>query len=94
MIPQSGRSPGGGNGNPLQYSCLENPGDRGAWWATVHTVAKSDMTEQLRTAQKSKAEFTLTLPLNWDIDYPSFKLKPRLELIQSGLPVLRPSDLN
>ena len=36
-----GRSPGGGNDNPLQYSCLENPTDRGAWWATVHGVAKS-----------------------------------------------------
>ena len=36
-----GRSPGGGNGNPLQYSCLENPMDRGAWWPTVHGVAKS-----------------------------------------------------
>ena len=40
-IPGSGRSPGGGNGNPLQYSCLENPMDRGAWWATVHGVSKS-----------------------------------------------------
>ena len=36
-----GRSPGGGHGNPLQYSCLENPMDRGAWWATVHAAAKS-----------------------------------------------------
>ena len=36
LIPGSGRSPGGGNGNPLQYSCLENPMDSGAWWATVH----------------------------------------------------------
>ena len=36
-----GRSPGGGNGNPLQYSCLENPMDRGAWWVTVHRVTKS-----------------------------------------------------
>ena len=36
-----GRSPGEGNGNPLQYSCLENPMDRGAWWATVHWVTKS-----------------------------------------------------
>ena len=35
-IPGSGRSPGEGNGNPLQYSCLENPMDGGAWWATVH----------------------------------------------------------
>ena len=40
-IPGSGRSPGGGHGNPLQYACLENPMDRGAWTATVHGVAKS-----------------------------------------------------
>ena len=40
-IPGSGRSPGGINGNPLHYSCLENPMDRGAWRATVHRVAKS-----------------------------------------------------
>ena len=41
LIPGWGRSPGGGNGNPLQYSCLENPMDRGAWRARVHGVAKS-----------------------------------------------------
>ena len=40
-IPSLGRSPGGGNGNPLQYSCLENPMDRGAWSARVHGVTKS-----------------------------------------------------
>ena len=40
-IPGLGRSPGEGNGNPLQYSCLENPWDRGAWWAAVHGVLKS-----------------------------------------------------
>ena len=39
--PRSGRSPGVGNGNLLQYSCLENSVDRGAWWATVHEAAKS-----------------------------------------------------
>ena len=39
-IPGSGRSPGEGNGNPLQYSRLENPMDRGAWWATVHGIAR------------------------------------------------------
>ena len=44
-IPGLGKLPGEGNGSPLQYSCLENPMDRGAWWATVHAVAKeSDMT--------------------------------------------------
>ena len=41
LIPGSGRCPGGGNGNPLQYSCLEIPMDKGAWRATVHGVAKS-----------------------------------------------------
>ena len=40
-IPGSGRSPGKEHGNPLQYSCLENPKDRGAWWDVVHRVAKS-----------------------------------------------------
>ena len=40
-IPGLGRSPGEGNGNPLQYCCLENPMEGGAWWATVHGVAKS-----------------------------------------------------
>ena len=38
LIPGLGRSPGGGNGNPLQYSCLQNPMDRGVWWAIVHRV--------------------------------------------------------
>ena len=41
LIPESGRFPGGGHGKPIQYSCLENPMDRGAWWATAHEVAKS-----------------------------------------------------
>ena len=40
-IPGSGRSPGEGNGNPLQYSCLGNARDRGAWWATVHGATES-----------------------------------------------------
>ena len=44
-IPRSGRSPGGEHGNPLQYLCLKNPMDRGAWWVTVHRVAESDTTE-------------------------------------------------
>ena len=51
LIPGSGRSPGERNGNPLQYSCLENSMDRGAWWATVHRVAKS---------QTRLSDFTLT----------------------------------
>ena len=47
-IPGSGRFPGGGHGNPIQVSCLENPMDRGAWWATVHRVAKSLSMQVLR----------------------------------------------
>ena len=49
--PGSGKSPGEGHGNPPQYSCLENPMDRGAWWATVHRVAKSDTTEVTQHAR-------------------------------------------
>ena len=46
-IPGSERSPGGGHGNPLQYSCLRNSMDRGAWWATVTGCKESDTTRQL-----------------------------------------------
>ena len=45
LIPGSGRSPGEGNGNPLQYSCLENPMDREAWQVTVRGIAESDITD-------------------------------------------------
>ena len=45
LIPGLGRSPEGRHGNPLQYSCLENPMDRVAWWAVVHRVAESNLTE-------------------------------------------------
>ena len=54
-IPGLGRSPGEGNGYPLQYSCLENSMDRGAWWATVHGVTKS---------QTRLSDFQFTMGLN------------------------------
>ena len=69
-IPGLGRFPGEGNGNPLQYSCLENPMNRGAWGTTVHGVAKeSDMTKRLSTASdqiRSVAQLCPTLcdPMN------------------------------
>ena len=58
LIPVWGRSPGEGNGNPLQYSCLENPLDGGALWATVHGVAKS---------RTQLSDFTFTFLLTWMI---------------------------
>ena len=51
-IPGWGRSPGEGNGNPLQYSCLENPMDRGAWWAAVHGVTR--VGHDLATKERKK----------------------------------------
>ena len=51
LIPGSGRSPGRGNVNPFQYSCMENPIDRGAWWATVHK--ESGTTERLDSNSKN-----------------------------------------
>ena len=60
-IPGWGRSPGEGNGNPLQYSCLENPMDRGAWWATVRGVAESD-TKKLMHLEFHKSWATSPLP--------------------------------
>ena len=55
LIPGLGRSPGKGNGNPLQYSCLENPRDRGAWRAAVHRVAKSQ-TQLKRLSMHAQCE--------------------------------------
>ena len=79
-IPGSGRSPGGGNGNPLQYSCLENPMDRGAWKAAVHGVAKSwtqlsnrAQTHCIHTVQKSNKK--KSIPLLWSpVSLPQGKL--------------------
>ena len=53
-IPGSGKSPGEGNGSPLQYSCLGNPMDRGAWWATVHEITKElGMTQGLNNNEEN-----------------------------------------
>ena len=55
-IPGSGRSPEGGNGNPLQYSCLGNSMDREAFWATVHGVAELDITEHVRAGTQTHTD--------------------------------------
>jgi len=60
LIPGSGRIPGEGNGNPLQYSCLENPKNGGAWWATAHGVAKSQ-------TRLNNFTFTFTYPCTWPL---------------------------
>ena len=60
-IPESGRSLQGGNGNPLQYACLEKPMDRGAWWATVHGVAKES---RHRWAQHGSRRLPLWGPIS------------------------------
>ena len=69
-IPGSGRSPGEGNGNPLQYSCLENPMDRGAWWATIQRAAKSQTGLKGLSAREGRGsgnECALTRFLGWGL---------------------------
>ena len=61
-IPGSGGAPGGGNGNPLQYPCLGNPMDRGAWQATVPSHKESDTTKQLNSLKARNNKFN-TFPL-------------------------------
>ena len=58
MIPGSGRSPGEGNVNPLQYLCFENPMDRGAWWAIVHGIARVGHDLATKPSEKINEEAT------------------------------------
>ena len=77
-ILRLGRSPGGGHGNPLQYSCLENPMDRGAWWATNHGVARSPT--QLKRLSRHK--WAIQIP-----DRSSPKINVRFGIYQDVLKV-------
>ena len=72
-MPGSGRSSGEGNGNPLQYSCLGNPMHRGAWRATVHGFAESDLTKQL--THKHKFRQNKTSPVHFTTPAMSLILK-------------------
>ena len=87
--PGSGRSPGGGNGNPLQYSCLEHPMDREARWAMVHGVAESDMNEVTFSLFWGKIHWVdcLTFPIvfsqtpqNQHMQYWIYDLFPNLQV--------------
>ena len=93
-IPESGRSPREGNGNPLQYSCLENPMDRGAWWATVHgitTVGHNLATKLYWTIAHqaplsmgfSRQEYCSGLPFPSPGDLPNPRIKPRSPALQA-----------
>ena len=62
LIPGSGRSPGGGNGNPIQYTCLENPMDRGAWWGAAYGVAKSQTWLSTIITHGSRRRMLLNIP--------------------------------
>ena len=81
-IPGSGRSSGGRNGNPLQYSCLENPVDRGAWWATVHGVSKSGTRLSDRAQGRSKATREIIFdcePIKFGVGIGRKKRKPKAQ---------------
>ena len=72
-IPGSGRSPGGGNGNPLQYSCLENPMNRGAWQATVQRIAKSQtQLKQLSTQTHNTKDFEIFVSYRPSLKFSQF----------------------
>ena len=73
-IPVLGRSPGEGNGNPLQYSCLENPMDRGAWWAIAHGVTKSQTWSYL-ACKKKRTQYPQSFTNVYSVIWCVFKVK-------------------
>ena len=76
LVPGSGRSPGGAHGNPLQYSCLENPMDRGAWWAAVHGAAQSQTGLKLHSTHANFGGFDC--PVQYaELPWPGIKPRPR-----------------
>ena len=88
-IPGSGRSPGEGNGNPLQYSCLENPRDGGAWWAAIYGVAQSrTRLKRLSSSNQAHPQLGIVFALA-----PFFSFFPELCLHWSPVAYWAPTDL-
>ena len=87
-IPGSGRSPGEGNDNPLQCSCLENPRDGGAWWAAVCGVTQSQTWLKQLSSSRSSNNYWKSAPLSLLPCYPSFLLPPSLPPSLFLLPLL------
>ena len=85
--------PGGGNGNPLQYSCMKNPMDRGAWWAAVQRVAKSQTQLNSRTANLAHSDSSWGRLQVFFFSYPQHALIFCTPLIKSGVPTQHLSQI-
>ena len=68
LIPESGRAPGGGHGNPLKYSCLENPTDRGAWWAIVHKRVGHDRSDLAQPSHSTYNKYQSRQPCEVELE--------------------------
>ena len=91
-VPQLGRSPGEGNGNPLQYSCLENPMNRGAWWNTACGMAERDATERPTLSLSLSRVRLFATP--WTVTYQApLSMGFSRQEYWSGLPLPSPGDL-
>ena len=88
-IPESERSPGGRNGNPLQYFCLDSPMDRGAWWTTAQRVRESDPTERLCTLEY---KWKCTINFTFNSLFPSMDMPPSPTVGQLRRGQAYPSD--
>ena len=84
-IPGSGRSPGEENGNPLQYSCLENPRDGGAWWASVYGVSQSRTRLKRLSSSSSRYADDTTLMVESEVELRGFLMKVKEESEKAGL---------
>ena len=81
LIPALRRSPGEGHGNPLQYSHLENPMDKGAWWATVHRVAKS-WTRLKQLSMHAQVIYSSKFSCLWNMDFTQYNYNTQVHFIQ------------